>query len=101
MSNIHKENPPRKPFSNPRKYRDPRYDTTRWRAERIQFIRENPECVLCLEEGRYGQPSTVVDHINPISKYPEHMREQMFWDRNNWQAICSTHHNSKSGTERR
>lgn len=91
----------KKPPQYGRAYRAPWYDTQRWRVERIEYITENPECELCKQEGRRGIPSTILDHIKNIASLPEDKREQMFWDRSNWQAICTRHHNQKSGKERR
>lgn len=101
MTNIHRIEKKTKPFANPRKYRAPWYDTTRWRNERLDFIKEHPECMQCLNEGKIAQPSTVVDHIRPVGTYSEDKREAAFWNKDNWQALCTRHHNSKSGTERR
>ena len=34
----------------------------RWRKARARFLREHPQCVLCLKKGRLTE-ATVVDHI--------------------------------------
>lgn len=69
------------------------YDS-RWRKARLGFLRQNPLCVHCQAEGRIT-PATVVDHIIP------HKGDQdLFWDRDNWQALCKQHHDIKTGTER-
>jgi len=68
------------------------YDA-RWRKVRLQYLRENPLCVECLKEGKVT-PATVVDHIKP-----HHGDKELFWDRNNWQALCEYHHNVKTAKE--
>lgn len=96
---IHKLTTP-KPKQSGRAYRAPWYDTTLWRAQRLEYIKQHPECELHLERGQHGIPSTVVDHIKNIASYPEDQREAAFWNQGNWQALCSQCHNSKSGRER-
>ena len=60
----------------------------KWRASRAIFLRANPICVFCLKAGRYS-PATVVDHIKP------HRGDMaLFWDRDNWQALCKLCHDS-------
>lgn len=63
-----------------------------WRTERAMFLRVHRHCVHHLEMGAYVS-ATVVDHIVP------HKGDmQLFWDRNNWQALCASCHNSKTAT---
>jgi len=65
----------------------------RWRKARITYLRSNPLCVHCLTEGKTTAAS-VVDHIVP------HKGDQkLFWAKNNWQALCTAHHNRKTATE--
>lgn len=61
-----------------------------WRRARIDFLRAHPFC-------HCGAQATVVDHITP------HKGDQsLFWDKSNWAALCSHHHNSaKQRLERR
>lgn len=70
-----------------------RYNTTRWRKSRLSFLKRNPCCVSCKERGIFT-PANVVDHIVPVSQGGE------FWDRSNWQPMCASCHNTKSGKER-
>lgn len=50
-------------------------------------------CVRCMKNGRYVR-ATVVDHIKP------HCGDQrLFWDEDNWQALCKECHNRKTLTE--
>jgi 5-methylcytosine-specific restriction protein A len=61
------------------------YDS-RWEKEREAFLKANPLCVMCLP---IVTPAAVVDHIVP------HKGDQaLFWSRDNWQALCATHHNA-------
>lgn len=84
------------------KERKARHDQTRptarargydrkWDAARAEYLAEHPACREC------GATATVVDHIIP---HKGDMR--IFWDRKNWQPLCSHHHNSaKQSQERR
>jgi len=49
--------------------------------------------VKCQEQGRYRK-ATVVDHI-----IPHRGDEKLFWDRDNWQALCKRCHDQKTWTE--
>jgi len=64
------------------------YDSVRWRRERRDYLFDNPLCVLCLEMGREVL-AVVVDH-----KKPHRGDEDLFWDHDNWQALCETCHDS-------
>ena len=66
------------------------YDT-RWDVARRSFLTHWPLCAACLAAGRTTR-ATVVDHIRPHRGDPER-----FWDTDNWQALCATCHNKKTG----
>ena len=62
-----------------------------WRRARKLFLVAHPLCVACRAEGRRA-PAQVVDHVMP------HRGDlALFWDRGNWQALCTTCHNRKTG----
>lgn len=64
----------------------------RWRKARLMFLKKNPLCMRCMNDGRYVR-ATVVDHINP------HRGDQsLFWDESNWQALCKKCHDRKTMT---
>lgn len=64
------------------------YDSVRWRKARALFLRQNPFCILCSRQGR-DTPANIVDHIQPhCGDY------DLFWDRDNWQALCASCHSS-------
>ena len=67
-----------------------------WRKARSAYLRAHPLCVICDADGRGPRAATVVDHREP------HKGDLgRFWDQENWQALCATHHNSsKQGDER-
>ena len=65
------------------------YDS-RWEKARKVYLSNNPLCVDCLKEGRF-MPAKVVDHIKP-----HRGNSELFWDKNNWQSLCSSHHNRKT-----
>ena len=68
------------------------YDRRRRKA-RSGFLRSNPFCVTCAKDDRYIT-ATVVDHITP------HRGDQdLFWDTDNWQALCKPCHDRKTATE--
>ena len=61
---------------------------TAWRKARNAYLSANPLCVMCQAENKLVV-ANVVDHIIP------HKGDQtLFWDQDNWQALCKAHHNS-------
>lgn len=86
-----------------------------WQKARAGYLRSHPLCVYCLRDPAYAAirgmvPSTailrcaelglaspvasVVDHIEP------HRGDQaLFWDKANWQSLCSTHHSADKQRE--
>jgi 5-methylcytosine-specific restriction protein A len=60
----------------------------RWQQARARFLREHPLCCYCEREGRVTA-ATVVDH-----HIPHRGDEKLFWDQNNWRALCKRHHDS-------
>nr|WP_253201799.1 HNH endonuclease signature motif containing protein [Clostridium sp. DSM 17811] len=70
------------------------YDS-RWRKARNRFLKVNPLCVRCKEQGKITK-SNVVDHIKA------HRGDKiLFWDESNWQSLCKSCHDSKTMTEDR
>ena len=69
--------------------------TRRWQQARDRFLKTHPLCVRCQAAGKLT-PATVVDHVLP------HRGDQhLFWDQNNWQALCKPCHDRKTMTEDR
>lgn len=65
----------------------------RWQQTRKGWLMRHPLCVECLAQGR-TEPATDVDHIVP------HRGDQaLFWDRDNWQSLCKSHHSAKTARE--
>ena len=63
------------------------YDAA-WRRVRSRHLRLHPLC----EEPGCSALATVVDHIVP------HRGDQLlFWDQENWQALCKGCHDQKTG----
>ena len=63
----------------------------KWREARAAYLRRHPLCVRCQKEGKITL-ATVVDHIVP------HRGDQLlFWDQENWQALCKACHDLKTG----
>ena len=65
----------------------------KWRTSRDRYLRRNPLCVQCLKEGIIT-PATVVDHV-----VPHRGNRTLFWDEHNWQALCKSCHDKKTGHE--
>ena len=64
-----------------------------WRKARKKYLTEHPLCVKCRKQGRYVK-ATDVDHI-----IPHRGNLDLFWDRNNWQALCHSCHSRKTRRE--
>ncbi|MCP4748105.1 MAG: HNH endonuclease [Desulfobacteraceae bacterium] len=62
----------------------------RWRAARHRFLAKHPLCCRCRSHSRI-EPATVVDH-----KIPHRGDMRLFWNSNNWQALCEGCHNAKT-----
>lgn len=69
------------------------YDS-KWRKYRVRFLRKNPLCVLCKEEGKIT-PATDVDHVIPVIG----PSDSLFWDESNHQALCHSCHSKKTASE--
>lgn len=65
----------------------------RWRRARRMFLRRHPFCVHCEQEGKLT-PATEVDHI-----VPHKGNYNLFWDENNWRALCKPCHSRKTAIE--
>lgn len=68
------------------------YDS-RWDKARKGYLAKHPLCVHCLAED-VTTAANEVDHI-----IPHRGDKVLFWDRNNWQSLCKTHHSRKTATE--
>ena len=67
--------------------------SARWTNTAKAFLVRNPLCVYCDQLGR-TTAATVVDHIVP------HKGDyNIFWDPNNWQALCKHCHDSVKARE--
>ena len=66
------------------------YNSTAWRELRKWFIKSNPTCKWCSEEGRANINNLIVDHIVEIVDGGEKL------DPENLQTLCLSHHNQKT-----
>ena len=66
------------------------YRTKPWGRLRLDVLREQPFCVACRAEGRHTV-ATEIDHIRP-----HRGDRQWFWNRQNLQGLCASHHSAKS-----
>lgn len=65
--------------------------TGAWDKARKAFLARNPRCARC------GAQACVVDHKTPHRGDPG-----LFWDKSNWQPLCTTcHSGAKQREERR
>ena len=62
-----------------------------WRRARKAFLQQNPLCSECRKAGKLT-PATVVDHI-----IPHRGDKRLFWDEKNWQPLCKSCHDRKTG----
>ncbi len=63
----------------------------RWQKARLTHLAKHPLCEMCqAEKPPRITAGTVVDH-----RIPHKGDQTLFWDRTNWQTLCSTHHNSE------
>jgi 5-methylcytosine-specific restriction protein A len=66
--------------------------TARWGKARDVYLAQHPLCIACHNQG-IVQAAQVVDHIIP------HKGDyDLFWDVDNWQPLCATHHNAKTNS---
>ena len=61
--------------------RDRGYDS-KWREARAAYLIAHPYCVNC------NSTANTVDHI-----IPHKGDKTIFWDKQNWQSLCTTCHN--------
>ncbi len=59
----------------------------------LRWLTNNPLCVECERQG-LTTPATEVDHI-----VPHRGDKVLFWDHDNWQALCKPCHDVKTATE--
>lgn len=64
-----------------------------WRKAREGYLRSHPLCVACKERGIVSAAEHV-DHIEPHNG-----DQQKFWDKGNWQGLCTPCHSRKTASE--
>lgn len=64
-----------------------------WKKVRARYLKEHPLCVSCYADGKLT-PANVIDHIKPHKGDKE-----LFWNEDNYQALCKSCHDSKTATE--
>ena len=83
-----------KRYERSRPNRNARGYNYRWRKERIAFLNRHPLCVECLKHDVVTK-ATEVDHI-----VPHKGNQELFWNSENWQALCKSCHSAKTNAER-
>ena len=82
------------------------YDS-RWDRAQQAFLKGHPHCTRCAKLGWGDVKATTVDHIVPhrlgMAQTAEDLAKarHLFWDKNNWQPLCSNHHSSAKQREER
>jgi len=71
------------------------YKTKRWYANRGKRLRDEPLCRMCAAEGKVGS-AWIVDHIKPHKDNAD-----LFFDYEDTQSLCVTHHNRDKHKEER
>jgi len=64
------------------------YTDRAWAGVRARVLAEEPECVYC------GEPSAVVDHIEP-----HRGDRELFFARSNLQGVCKSCHDRKTARQ--
>lgn len=67
--------------------------TSRWAKVSHSFLISHPLCEECMRQGKLT-PATEVDHIKPHKG-----NKTLFWDYENWQALCHECHSKKTAKE--
>ncbi|WP_286929224.1 HNH endonuclease [Pseudomonas sp. UBA7721] len=65
----------------------------KWQKARERYLEENPLCAYCAKTGRTTAAS-VVDHV-----VPHRGDRDLFWNRDNWQPLCKTCHDTVKQAE--
>ena len=71
------------------------YDT-RWDKARATFLSHRPYCEMITEGRQCRAPATTVDH-----RIPHRGDQTLFWDKTNWQALCTSCHCSIKQSQER
>ncbi|MFJ3487740.1 HNH endonuclease [Pseudomonas sp. NPDC090202] len=67
--------------------------TYAWQKASKAFLRQHPLCAMCERRGRVTA-ATLVDHVEA------HRGDMtLFWDRTNWQPLCTPCHSSEKQRE--
>ena len=69
------------------------YDS-KWTKARAAYLRANPFCENHKIKMKRCVMANVVDHI-----IPHNGDDGLFWDRDNWQSLCTQCHNQKTARE--
>ena len=62
--------------------------TWAWTKARNAYLKDNPLCVYCGQDGRITA-ANVVNH-----KIPHKGDQDLFWNEENWESLCKRHHDS-------
>ncbi len=68
--------------------------TYAWQKARERFLRANPLCAYCMRDERRPVAASIVDHV-----VPHEGDQRLFWDEDNWQALCKPCHDGVKARE--
>lgn len=67
--------------------------SSQWRKARIGYLAKHPLCCECNKQGLVVA-ANVVDHV-----IPHQGNKALFWNSDNWQALCKQCHDRKTARE--
>lgn len=67
----------------------------KWQKRSKAYLKRNPLCVRCESLDR-ATSATEVDHVRPHKGV---LSEELFWNEDNWQALCKSCHSKKTNRE--
>lgn len=67
----------------------------KWQKRSQLYLKRNPLCVRCKSLDR-ATSATEVDHVRPHKGV---LSEELFWNEDNWQALCKSCHSKKTNRE--
>lgn len=70
----------------------PRLRGRKWMERRAAWLRKNPLCQDCLDEGRVNAKELEVDHVVPLYKGGKD-------DESNYRTRCKEHHKAKTAQD--
>ena len=67
----------------------------KWQKRSANYLKRNPLCVRCQAADK-AVSAAEVDHVTPHRGV---LSEELFWNEDNWQALCKSCHSKKTNRE--